>query len=82
MNEGINKLIELRNAELRNDRNEFGYKHQSNCFRTIQGVKHMNFADLCYGDVENEEVIAQAKEQYKSVKIISRGDGLKAIFVA
>lgn len=46
-------------------------KHQSKCYRNINGVKYMNFADLIYGDEENAKTIEEAKSQYKHVKIIN-----------
>lgn len=51
------------------------FKHQSNCYRNIKGVKYENHADLIYGEVENQEVIEKAKKEYKNVKKIKHHSG-------
>ena len=57
------------------------YKHQSNCYRIINGKRYENYSDLCFTEDENVKRITEAKKQFKSVRIMTRGDGLKAIFV-
>lgn len=60
------------------------YKHQSNCYRNIKGVKYINYSDLLYADeTENDEVVARAKTEYKLVKVIKHHSGeYKQVFVS
>ncbi len=58
-------------------------KHQTECFRNIKGVRYENYADLIRGDIENAELIKEAKAEYKNVRIMGRSDlDYKQLFVA
>lgn len=56
-------------------------KHQSQCYRYFKGEKYVNYADLIYGDKENERVIAEAKAQYGSVRKVKHKSGYYQLFV-
>lgn len=56
-------------------------KHQTNCYRNINGVRYENYSDLIYSEEENKSVIAEAKKRFPRVRVIDRG-GFKAVFVA
>jgi hypothetical protein len=57
------------------------FKHQSNCYRIINGIKYTNYADLVYSEKENNDIIIEAKKQFKDIKIITRARNLKSVFV-
>ncbi len=58
-------------------------KHQTDCYRNINGVKYMNYMDLIQGDEENSKGIARARAEYKNVRIMGRSDlDYKQVFVA
>lgn len=56
------------------------FKHQSQCYRNINGVKFKNGADLIYSDEENQRLIKEAKSQYKKVRIIKTKYGYSQLF--
>jgi hypothetical protein len=59
------------------------FKHQTNCYRNIGGIKYKNYADLIYGDKENKAVIQEAKAKFGKVKIITHwSKEYKQLFVA
>lgn len=58
-------------------------KHQQDCFRVINGEKLINYCDLIFSDEANEQVIAQAKIAYKTVrKIKNTAGGYYQLFVS
>lgn len=58
-------------------------KHQSKCFRNINGIKYTNYADLIYGENDNKSVIIEARQLFKRVKIIPHWTKeYKQLFVA
>jgi hypothetical protein len=46
-------------------------KNQTKCYRNIGGVKYMNYADLIYGDAENNQIIQEVKASGKKYKIVT-----------
>lgn len=56
-------------------------KHQTQCYRTINGVKMMNYCDLIMSDEENEKIIKEAKEKFKRVRKIKHPAGYHQLFV-
>ncbi len=58
-------------------------KNQAKCYRNIGGVRFKNYADLIMGEVENNQVIAEARQNFKKVKIITHWTKeYKQLFVA
>ncbi|MCB9047680.1 MAG: hypothetical protein H6550_16215 [Chitinophagales bacterium] len=57
-------------------------KHQSDCYRTINGVRMVNYADLCMTDERNAGMIKEAKELYRKVRKIKHPAGYYQLFVA
>lgn len=58
------------------------FKHQSNCYRTIKGIRYINYIDLCFNEEKNKEIIKGAKKKFKRVRVMQRDKDLKAVFVA
>lgn len=56
-------------------------KHQTKCYRTINGEKLVNYCDLIMSDEENEKMISEAKQKFKKVRKIKRPEGYHQLFV-
>jgi hypothetical protein len=56
-------------------------KHQSACYRVINGIKYTNYCDLIYDDDENERLIQVAKALYRSARKIKHPSGYYQLFV-
>lgn len=50
-------------------------KHQSDCYRVINGIRYENFMDLVQGDIENAKGIEEAKKLFSKVKKIKHWTG-------
>lgn len=55
------------------------YKHQSDCYRTINGVRWTNFCDIL--DDKTAEEIAGFKKNGMRFRLIKHPDGFKQAFV-
>lgn len=56
-------------------------KHQGNCYRNIGGKKYTNYADLIMGEVENAQVIQEARATGRSVRKIKHPEGYYQLFL-
>lgn len=56
-------------------------KHQSNCYRVLNGEKFINWCDLIFEDEENERIIKEARQKFRKVRKIKHVDGYYQLFV-
>ena len=55
------------------------YKQQQNCYRTIKGVRYVNFCDVLGS--EEDMIVRQVKAKRIAHRLVKHKDGFNVLFV-